>query len=199
MNISNHELIGDNIEQSPSPNKGGKFKDGDLQYIVIHYTAGANRKSSVRSLSKKDRVVSAHVVIGRDGITSQLVPFDTIAFHAGKSEWDGKTGLNKFSIGIEMDNPGRLNEKGSEFLTSFKAKVDPSNVMKAVHRNEKKETLWHTYTDEQIETCKKLCQDLIQQYDIKQVVGHEEISPGRKIDPGPAFPLDNFRVETINS
>lgn len=197
MSIDNFELIGSNVEQSPSPNKGGKFKKGDLQYIIIHYTAGANRKSSVRSLSKKERPVSAHIVIGRDGVTSQLVPFDTVAFHAGKSVWDGKTGLNKFSIGIEMDNPGKLVQKGEEYFTSFKRKVEADDVVTAIHRNEKKETLWHKYTDEQIETCRILCQDLIEAYDIKQVLGHEEISPGRKIDPGPAFPLDDFRVEII--
>jgi N-acetylmuramoyl-L-alanine amidase len=199
MNINNHELIGDTIEQSPSPNTGGKFKEGNLRYIIIHFTAGANRKSSVRSLTKKDRVVSAHVVIGRDGITSQLVPFDTVAYHAGKSEWDGTKYLNKYSIGIEIDNAGRLDKKGDEYYTYFNAKIEPENVVKGIHRNETEETYWHKYTDEQIATTKKLCQDLMELYPITQILGHEEISPGRKTDPGPAFPLDDFRVEKINS
>ncbi|MDG1915611.1 MAG: hypothetical protein P8I55_13600 [Crocinitomix sp.] len=54
MSINNHELIWSNVEHTKSENIGGKFKEGNLLYIIIHYTAGASRKSSVRALTKKE-------------------------------------------------------------------------------------------------------------------------------------------------
>jgi N-acetylmuramoyl-L-alanine amidase len=103
MKIENHLLSGEKIDFKNSPNISGKFKTGLLDTIVIHYTAGSSRESSVSTLINPGSKASAHLVIGRDGKITQLVPFDTIAWHAGNSSYKGRVGLNSYSIGIEID------------------------------------------------------------------------------------------------
>ena len=198
MEINNHKLNGGKIDYQASPNIGGEFGAGKLDTIILHYTAGASRESSVRSLSKEKNKVSAHLVVGRDGKTTQLVPFNTIAWHAGKSEYKGRKHYNNYSIGIEIDNVGILTKDGDKYLTWFKKECPEDNVVKAIHRNKDTEEYWQTYTDEQIEICKGICKLLIDEYGITEILGHEEISPLRKSDPGPAFPLDAFRNELLN-
>ena len=68
----------------------------------------------------------------------------------------------------------------------------------ATHRNESKPAYWHSYTEVQIEACRQVCELLIGKYGINLIVGHEEIAPGRKQDPGPAFPLDKFRDRLLS-
>ena len=65
--------------------------------------------------------------------------------------------------------------------------------MKAVHRNESSDSYWHTYTQPQIEACAEVCRMIVEKYGVNLILGHEEIAPKRKRDPGPAFPLDTFR------
>ena len=70
----------------------------------MHYTAGASAESSIDWLTNPDARASAHVLIARDGGITQLVPFDRRAWHAGRSRWKDRTGLNGWSFGIELDN-----------------------------------------------------------------------------------------------
>jgi len=140
---------------------------------------------------------SAHLVIGRDGSVTQLVPFNIIAHHAGPSSYKGRNGFNKYSIGIEIDNAGKLTKTGSVY-TSWFAKVYPHDqVLEAVHRNQSSPSFWQTYAEEQISLTEEICELLIEKYNIASILGHEEISPGRKIDPGPAFPLDILRERLL--
>lgn len=199
MKIENHLLSGDKIDFKSSPNISGKFKTGLPDTIVIHYTAGSSRESSVNTLTSKSSKASAHLVIGRDGKITQLVPFDTIAWHAGNSSYKGRVGLNSYSIGIEIDNAGILKKSGNSYTAWFGRLYDEADVMEGVHRNRNTPNYWHRYTEWQIEICKEICQLLIEKYGIKTIVGHEEISPIRKIDPGPAFPLDKFREQIFDS
>lgn len=162
--------------------------------IVIHYTAGSSAESSARHLQNPDIRASAHVVIGKAGEIYQVVPFTHVAWHAGESAYGGRSNFNGFSIGIELDNPGPLEPAGTEFIAAFGRRYPASLAMRARHRNERVDRYWHVYTEEQIAACEELCRVLIKQYPaITQILGHEEISPGRKQDPGPAFPLDAFR------
>lgn len=99
--------------------------------------------------------VSAHVLIGRDGAVAQYVPFDRRAWHAGRSEYCGRTACNDFSIGIELEGTDDL-----------------------------------AYTSEQYRMLAELIVALRRAYpslNDAEVVGHSEIAPGRKTDPGPAF------------
>src|SRR3712207_3108466 len=106
LSIANHRLQSpaSAVVWQPSPNHGGLFAAGKADTIVVHYTAGRSAKSSASTLSRPGSGVSAHLVVGRGGELFQLVPFDTVAWHAGASAWKGRTGLNRYSIGIEIDN-----------------------------------------------------------------------------------------------
>lgn len=191
MEIQDHKIKG--IEYIPSPNTSGKFKKGQPDTIIIHYTAGRDAASSIKTLITPYSKASAHLVIGRDGKITQLVPFDTISWHAGKSSYEGREGYNSYSIGIEIDNAGVLTEVEGGYKSWFGKIYPKEQVLKATHRNETKPRFWHTYTEEQIKATEEICKTLIKTYNIKHILGHEEISVGRKSDPGPAFPLDELR------
>lgn len=199
MIIENNKLDRQSCEFVESPNNSGKFTESLPDTIVIHYTAGSSADSSVATLVNPRVKASAHLVIGRDGSATQLVPFDTIAWHAGKSAWADRAGLNKYSIGIELDNAGRLTKAGDQYTSWFGRTYPQEEVVRAVHRNEEQPSYWHRFTEDQITRTYEICSLLIEQYDIKTILGHEEISPGRKVDPGPAFPLDKLRDKLLHS
>ena len=104
MKVKAHLLEGTNIDFQQSPNHSGKFKTGFPDTIIVHFTAGSSAKSSVETLLNPKTKASAHLVIAADGAITQLMPFDMVAWHAGKSTYQGRSGFNKFSIGIEIDN-----------------------------------------------------------------------------------------------
>lgn len=195
MKVVNHRLVDENNQAFPfvaSPNYSrGKTLQPD--YIVIHYTAGSSAQTSIKWLCNSMAKASAHIVIGRDGEITQLVNFNKVAWHAGRSAWDDKTNLNSYSIGIELDNAGILQKQGDNWKTWFGTSIDRDQVLIATHRNRSEEAGWHTYTQEQIETCREVCSILIDKYPIKEILGHDDISPQRKTDPGPAFPLTNIQ------
>jgi N-acetylmuramoyl-L-alanine amidase len=170
------------------------FEAGQPDSIIIHYTAGRDAESSANYLCREDVKASAHLVVGRKNEIFQLIPFNTVAWHAGKSSLNGRIGFNRFSIGIEIDNAGVLEKNGDGYMAWFGKRYSENEVIKAVHCNESTEKYWHTYTENQIHIVEDLCQSLMNKYNtITQIFGHEEISKGRKQDPGPAFPLDKIR------
>ena len=199
MEINDNHIIkgiGENYIDTPK-NKDG-FKPNLPDTIIIHYTAGSSGKSSAKYLARPDVKASAHIVIDRSGEIWQLVPFDTKAWHAGKSEFCGRKYYNQYSIGIELDNVGWVEKNGTDFYSPATGqKIDTQDVVLRTHRNEHTNRYWQTYTPQQLSVCKELCQSLISKYSIRSIMGHEEISPGRKTDPGPAFPLDKFREELL--
>ena len=197
MKIKDHFI--ENIDQSLSKNTGGELTPDS---IVIHFTAGSSLDSSIQWMNRKNSKVSCHLAIGQDGKTIQIVPFNKIAWHAGKSSHHGIDGLNKCAIGIEIDNAGRLEpsvEMGS-FISWFGKEYDHLEVIGAIHKNENQKSYWHKYTHEQISIVQEICELLIEEYPtIKYILGHDEISPERKIDPGPAFPIDKIRDRLLYS
>ncbi|WP_251619740.1 N-acetylmuramoyl-L-alanine amidase [Odoribacter lunatus] len=162
--------------------------------IVLHYTGGADAISSAHHLARPDTDASAHIVIARDGGIIQLLPFNTIAWHAGKSEYEGRTNLNRYSIGIEMDNAGQLHRRGDRFYSWFKREYMPDEVY--THCENGQATYWHNYTLAQIQSVFAVCKLLLLNYPIQHIVGHSDIS-SRKIDPGPAFPMEKFRHQLL--
>ena len=193
MHIKDDLLEGKNIKYMESPNRSGFFGSGQPDSIVIHYTAGRSAESSIRTLCNPATKASAHLVVGRNGNTAQLVPFNTIAWHAGRSSFKGRTGLNKYALGIEIDNAGRLTKGPGGYSAWFGGLYRDQEVIEALHRNETTPSFWHRYDEAQIEAVLELCYLLAEAYPIKTIVGHEEIAPGRKIDPGPGFPLEKIR------
>jgi N-acetylmuramoyl-L-alanine amidase len=194
MKITRHRLALDDAtghQWRPSPNQGGKLEP---EYLVIHYTAGRSLEESVGWLGSKASKASAHVVIGRDGTIVQQVPFDRVAWHAGASSWEGRSGLNRWSIGIELDNAGKLTRHGSRWRAWFGDTYDPDDVLEATHKHHTEPAGWHVYTPEQIEAALELATTLVERYGLRDIIGHDDISPGRKSDPGPAFPMASFRA-----
>lgn len=166
---------------------------------IIHFTAGSTAASSAAWFADKSRPratgSSAHVVIDRDGSIIQCVGFDSIAWHAGRSAWQGLIGLNQHSFGIELANLGCLHRVGSGWAgTGDRAVADP---LLAAHRNGNPDGShtpigWERYPAAQIDTAVALL-DMLVAGGVSQILGHDDIAPTRKWDPGPAFDMTAFR------
>lgn len=198
MKILN-DLLFDNankqVEFLATPNKGGKFSP---KYLVMHYTAATLEKGSINWFLNKDAKASAHLIIDRDGSITQFAPFNIITWHAGESSWNGLIGLNKFAIGIELVNGGRLLKTGQSWICPVDKKAVPdSDVILARHKNEQREAGWHVYTEFQLKTAAEVATLLVKTYGLADVIGHEDIAPFRKSDPGPAFPMSSFRSKVM--
>ena len=114
FSIVNHRLVGGGvIHVVCEKNRRGL---GEPDMIILHYTGGTSAMSSAKFLARPDVKASAHVVIGRDGQVIQLVPFNIEAWHAGKSSYGGRSELNHYSIGIELDTLGQLRLEGGKFV-----------------------------------------------------------------------------------
>ena len=148
------------IKKIFSPNYDRKKRAlNSVQILVFHYTGMQSERESIKRLCNSSSKVSSHYLINRKGKIFSLVQNRYVAWHAGKSCWGRHKNLNKNSIGIELVN------KGHQFgYTSFKKK--------------------------QISSLVNLCKKLIKKYKIKKknVIGHSDIAPLRKIDPGEKFP-----------
>ena len=174
MKIKKHRL--DGVEQVACPNMDARSSD-KITLIVIHnisLPAGHFGTSCIRKLfcneldtathvdfaDLEELRVSSHLFIRRDGSVLQFVPFDKRAWHAGDSDFNGQSGCNDFSIGIELEG------------------TDDSGF-RAV----------------QYSKLAEITGQLLAQYDIPtaNIVGHSDIAPGRKTDPGPLFDWIRFR------
>jgi len=165
---------------------------GDMpirRFLVEHCTEGWADGVEVM----KSRGVSAHFLIQRDGKIIQCVPCNKIAYHAGQSKWKdpktGKvyTGLNSCSIGVEFANIGDL-------VRATYPSTMGDLAGKPIPRVEINGKKWEVYTEAQLAAGEALSQCLVEHYHLDDLVGHYHISPGRKIDPGPAFPMARYRT-----
>lgn len=177
-----------------SPNQGGRIEPTGILY---HDTSDHLRPDdSVTWFLNPASKVSAHLVVGRDGSVVQMVEFDRAAWHAGKSEWQGRSGCNGFMIGIEVDNPGRLTPRGDKgyawFGESFPLDDCVVTDNSAPHHGA---GAWLNYTDAQIAVVEGITRALVAAYaTIASCAGHYDVSPGRKVDPGPHFPMHRMRA-----
>lgn len=169
------------------------------RFLVIHFTDGATADSSISWWKNPAaKGASAHIVIDRDGTIFQCRPFNRTCGHAGVSQWrDPKTGvlyknLNSCSIGIELANAG-TNEPGPDGW-EWASKQPGFKTIKARHKNGGPEVLWEAYPEAQLEACIRVSRALCSRYNLDDLVGHDDIAPGRKTDPGPAFPMGRLRM-----
>ena len=143
-----------------SPNFDPKKRDKNkIKYLIYHYTGMKNDRLAIKKLTSSNSNVSCHYYITASGKIIQIVPDLYTAWHAGKSNWQKYKSLNYNSIGIEVSNPGH--EHG-----------------------------YRKFNDNQIKSLIKISKILIKKYKIhkKNILGHSDIAPLRKIDPGEKFP-----------
>ena len=195
MKVIEHKLYRDDGKAVPfrqSPNHSAGIEH---VFLLVHFTAGRGFHQACDWLCNPKSKASAHIVIASDGEVAQLVPFSRRAWHAGRSKWQDYDGLNSYSIGIELDSPGPLQKRATGWYTWFGVKVPDDQVIIAAHKYGGPERGWMAYPDAQIEALYEVCEGLIDAYpSIQDVLGHEDVSPGRKVDPGPALSLDMVRT-----
>lgn len=191
--VVNHILCKDGkpVKQRDTPNKGGVIKPS---LLVMHFTGADNASGSVNWLCDPASKVSAHLVLAQDGNVTQLAPFNRQCWHAGKAKWGSVTAINSNSIGIEMANCGPLKKMADGTYRAELAKktFQPSEVVVAAHKNNPKVVVgWDDFPAAQVNESIAIMAAIVAAYGIKEnnVVGHDDIAPGRKVDPGPAYPL----------
>lgn len=167
------------------------------RFLVLHFTAGWTAQSSIDFWrTAKAKGANAHIVIDRNGDVYQCRPFNRTAGHAGTSFWrDPNTGigynnLNTCSIGIEIANMGQV-KKDAVYHPTLKKQGFEGEMAKVLsrHKNGGPETYWELFPEEQIESVINISRAIVERYNLDDVVGHEDIAPKRKNDPGPAFPM----------
>lgn len=190
MHITSGRLDGVSFKRAHA--HGG---DQSPRFIVLHDTAGRDRKySSVEWFQSKECPHSAHFVVELDGTITQLVETDKRAWHAGESEWKGTRFLNSCSVGIEIVNPGKLDETGRAW---FGPAASPGEIKHASSPGHGA-GYWRPYTNAQIESVIRICKAVMAEYpDCNEIVTHWQISPGRKVDTNPLFPLDDVKRRVL--
>lgn len=164
------------------------------RFLVEHFTGGWTDAAAVM----KERGVSAHFIVKRDGSIIQCVPCNRVAYHAGRSKWkDPKTGitydgLNDCAIGIEIENCGDL-ERDIYPKTMGELAGKPIPRLEAAHPHGGPAKRWEVYPEAQVAAVTLLSKVLVKRYNLDDVLGHQDASPGRKTDPGPAFPMNSIR------
>lgn len=200
ISIQNHRahLDGVPVEWRPSPNVSGLIEP---QLIVLHETAGhLTHGNSAGWLCTPRAKASAHVTIERDGSIIQLVDFNRAAWHAGVSEWQGRKNCNGWSIGIELVGPGVLYARGKDkAVSTFGLVLSRDECVEVDSQAHGGNALWLPFTPEQIATCEALVAALKVAYPrITDVAGHYEVSPGRKVDPSPLYPIERCKALFID-
>ena len=147
----------------PSPNFNDRPADKPVSILLLHYTGMESAAAALDRLCDPAARVSAHYTVDEDGTIYSHVPEEKRAWHAGVSHWAGETDINGISIGIEMVNPGH-------------------------------EFGYRPFPDAQIDVVAALCLDILARHPIPphRVLGHSDVAPGRRQDPGELFPWQSF-------
>ena len=156
------------LNYSPNFNPQKRLKK-QVQFIILHYTGMKSEKEAISRLTNIQWQVSSHYLITRSGKIINLVPDLYIAWHAGVSSWKNLNSLNKNSIGIEITNPGH-------------------------------QFGYIKFSKKQINSSINLIKFLIKKYKInkKNIIGHSDIAPDRKKDPGEKFPWEYLTKKNIS-
>lgn len=201
MHLIDNRLVG--VDFRPD-NMGGPLKP---EYLLIHYTATRHGPATIRSLQHESMKASVHFVVEPDGKITQMVPCNRVAWHAGKSRWEGRDSCSSFMLGIEVVNPGPIRADRTTLVVEWDpaknrpyphAKPWTGGVVEATHKNGRcPYRFWCEYPEAQLAALTELSRLLVRAYALKDVVGHDDVAPERKIDPGPAFPMESFRAAVM--
>jgi N-acetylmuramoyl-L-alanine amidase len=145
-----------------------KRKSKSIKFIIIHYTGMKNEKESFKRLTDIKSSVSCHYYINQNGKITVMVPDLYTAWHAGKSSWKKYKSLNQYSIGIELSNPGH--EHG-----------------------------YRKFSSNQLKSLEQILKYLIKKYriNLRNILGHSDIAPFRKKDPGEKFPWSDLSKKKL--
>lgn len=198
MKIRNHKLDGVEFQQA-------RWIGGTItpEIVILHDTAGPLTKgNSAAYLRDNDAKVSVHFVIERDGTIVQQVPTNRRASHAGKSSYHGRPDCNGFAIGIEIVNPGKMESvRGSAFQArAWWGQVFSTEDFPIEGRStpEHGPGLWMAYSQEQISAVIQLLETLFRDItSLRDIRTHWYVSPGRKTDTNPLFPLEAVRAKVL--
>jgi N-acetyl-anhydromuramyl-L-alanine amidase AmpD len=197
MRIEGHRLVGgpgDKVAFKPTPNVGGAIVP---EYLILHSTNSDTAHAALTWLLKRGTFASTHVVIDRDGSINQLASFDREAWHVGRSRWEKRENLNRYSIGVSLVNAGPLARSGEFWVSPRGIRYPSADALVATHKFEEVSRGWHQYTPQQLEAASAVASAIFQHYRLKDVLGHEDVSPGVKFDPGPSFPMSWFRARAV--
>lgn len=160
---------------------------------VVHWTGGPDFRPVMNTFMNPRGGVSAHLVIERDGTIHQFVPFSRKAWHAGRSSWNGRKSVNNWSIGVELVNSGLLIKENGKFFTRGRRTIEicPTEVSWFAGKP------YQTYTEKQLASVRMVMEALEAEYGISEWVGHSDVSPGRKTDPGPLLLIDDLFAEAM--
>ncbi|MEQ1955355.1 N-acetylmuramoyl-L-alanine amidase [Mesorhizobium yinganensis] len=199
-----HRLVGNDNRQmayDETPNGGGGLYGGVPRFLIIHYTAGASGSGTVSWFNNPAAKASAHLVVDHNGAITQMMSFDRIAWHAGRSSWKGVDGLNSHSVGIEIANWGLLHGAHGAWRSWTGTIVPDSRVVLRRHKNFEPSRInaWEIFDEDQIDATVAAAAAIVSRYGIPEenVLGHDDIAPIRKQDPGPAFDLNAFRAKVF--
>jgi N-acetylmuramoyl-L-alanine amidase len=147
------------IEMIDTPSPNFDERGAPVTMLVLHYTGMADAASAIQRLADPQAKVSAHYVVAEDGQIVRMVDEEMRAWHAGRSYWRGITDVNSASVGIEIVNPGH-------------------------------ELGYRPFPDAQVNALIPLVSDIVKRHRITRgnVVGHSDVAPARKDDPGELFP-----------
>ena len=151
------------IIDHPSPNFGDRPAAKNLDMLILHYTGMKTAEESLARMCDPEAAVSAHYLIDEDGTLYRLVDETKRAWHAGVSHWACETDINSCSLGIELQNPGH-------------------------------EFGYRAFPDAQMAALTALCADIVSRHAIpaERVLGHSDVAPTRKEDPGELFDWRNL-------
>ena len=153
---------------APSPNFDARPPDAPVDILLLHYTGMQSGAAAVARLCDPEARVSSHYTVDEDGTIYQHVPENSRAWHAGVSYWAGARDINARSIGIEVVNPGH-------------------------------EFGYRAFPGRQVETVIALAREIVRRHRIppERVLGHSDVAPARKQDPGELFPWGALALEGI--
>lgn len=154
--------------EHPSPNCDARPDGAPIDMLVFHYTGMPSAEAALARMCDPASEVSAHYMVTEDGTVYRLVDEDKRAWHAGVASWRGLTDINARSIGIELVNPGH-------------------------------EFGYHAFPGLQMTAAAELARKILTRIDIpaRNVVGHSDIAPRRKQDPGELFPWEPLALQGI--
>lgn len=150
------------------PSPNHNDRAGPVSLLLLHYTGMTSGEEALQRLCDPRAEVSAHYVVDEDGTILQLVPESRRAWHAGRSYWKGERDINSRSIGIEIVNPGHENG-------------------------------YRPFPDAQVAAVIELARDICARHGIAphDVLGHSDVAPERKEDPGELFPWDRLAAAGV--